>query len=410
MFVLVQVHQELADHHKRAAQHVSRVVQQPMSHQPTAIHHHHMQQLAPLAQQLSMAKDGSCAHVAEPPLEVCFAATAPGQLSGTPGALAVSAAETAAATVATAAAGTMPVQPSEHPVCKTEASLAEGSIAAAAAAVPKRLRIQPSPKVKQARVMSAEGLGGAAVTTITTSPSPVVSMSFPMPCKSESLSATGTAATSCKQESLLATGTTAPEAGMAVIRLVAACAVPLQVHCPSAGVRDNPNMSATGLHSPIMYNPPTPSSCDAVVQQKQERMHWLLQPSPVATILPGMQAPILPGGTPPSGLLQGYPPASLVPVLATNSLSASVGMPSSIVQLVAMVNNQMGPQQLRHHNTEAQAMHLEEVFGDVKVLLELAGMEDKPLNSILRSDGKLNALQIVSMRRFLRIVMPTSAP
>lgn len=159
-----------------------------------------------------------------------------------------------------------------------------------------------------------------------------------------------------------------------------------------------------------MYNPPTPSSCDAVVQQKQERMHWLLQPSPVATILPGMQAPILPGGTPISGLLHGYPPASLVPVLATNSLSASIATPSSIVHLVAMVNNQMGPQQLRHHNTEAQAMHLEEVFGDVKVLLELAGMEDKPLNSILRSDGKLNALQIVSMRRFLRIVMPTSAP
>lgn len=75
-----------------------------------------------------------------------------------------------------------------------------------------------------------------------------------------------------------------------------------------------------------------------------------------------------------------------------------------------MVNNQMGSQQLRHHITEAQTMHLEEVFGDVEVLLELAGMEDKPLNGILRCDRELNALQIVSMRRVLRIVMPTSQP
>ena len=73
-----------------------------------------------------------------------------------------------------------------------------------------------------------------------------------------------------------------------------------------------------------------------------------------------------------------------------------------------MVNNQMGSQQLRHHITEAQAIHLEEVFGDVEVLLDLAGMEDKPLNSVLRLDGKLNALQIVSMRRFLCAIMPRS--
>lgn len=71
-----------------------------------------------------------------------------------------------------------------------------------------------------------------------------------------------------------------------------------------------------------------------------------------------------------------------------------------------MVNTQMGSQQLRHHITAAQAVHLEELFGDVEVLLDLAEMEDKPLNSILRSDGKLNALQIVSMRRLLSRINP----
>ena len=38
-------------------------------------------------------------------------------------------------------------------------------------------------------------------------------------------------------------------------------------------------------------------------------------------------------------------------------------------------------------------------------MLKLAGMEDKPLNSLLRSDGKLNALQIVSMQRFASAFM-----
>ena len=81
-------------------------------------------------------------------------------------------------------------------------------------------------------------------------------------------------------------------------------------------------------------------------------------------------------------------------------------MPDSIMDLVSVVNNQMGSQQMRHHITQSQAMHLEEVFGDVEMLLGLAGMEDKPLNNVLRSDGKLNPLQILSMRRLLRTLLP----
>ena len=116
----MQVHQLPTDHDKCVGQQVTQVVQQPRLHQPTATAHHHLQQLEPLAQQLSIAKDGSCAHMAELPPEVCLAATALGHLSGI-------AAAPAATTAATVPSGTVLVQSSEHPVCcKTEASLAEG--------------------------------------------------------------------------------------------------------------------------------------------------------------------------------------------------------------------------------------------------------------------------------------------
>lgn len=70
-----------------------------------------------------------------------------------------------------------------------------------------------------------------------------------------------------------------------------------------------------------------------------------------------------------------------------------------------MVNNQLESQQLGHHITAAQAMHLEEVFGDVQMLLDLAGMEDNPLYTILRHDGSLKAMQIFSLRRMLRTIV-----
>lgn len=39
------------------------------------------------------------------------------------------------------------------------------------------------------------------------------------------------------------------------------------------------------------------------------------------------------------------------------------------------------------HITEAQAMHLTEAFGDVKMLLDLASIENNPLCAILRHEG-----------------------
>jgi hypothetical protein len=93
----------------------------------------------------------------------------------------------------------------------------------------------------------------------------------------------------------------------------------------------------------------------------------------------------------------------------TSPSSANVAMPVCITQVVCRINGLMGPQQQTHHITEAQAAHLDEVFGDVEVLLDLANMDDKPLNRALRCDGKLNAVQIVSMRRLLRTISDQSS-
>ena len=71
-----------------------------------------------------------------------------------------------------------------------------------------------------------------------------------------------------------------------------------------------------------------------------------------------------------------------------------------------MVNNQMvGAQQVRHHITEAQAIYLQEAFRDIKMLLDMAAMEDDPLTDLLRFDGKLNPVQIFSMRRLWRTIL-----
>ena len=66
-----------------------------------------------------------------------------------------------------------------------------------------------------------------------------------------------------------------------------------------------------------------------------------------------------------------------------------------------MVNSQMGPQHLEHHITDAHTRHLKEALGDVQTLPGLAGMGDTPLTSVLRSDGRMIALQIVSSWCFL---------
>ena len=48
------------------------------------------------------------------------------------------------------------------------------------------------------------------------------------------------------------------------------------------------------------------------------------------------------------------------------------------MEMVDMVNDHMKSQQLGHHITQAQALQLQEVFGEMKMLLDLAGMEDNP--------------------------------
>lgn len=119
------------------------------------------------------------------------------------------------------------------------------------------------------------------------------------------------------------------------------------------------------------------------------------------------QGPIVPVTPAPSEILQDAAPepSSAAPRTAS-ILQSATAMPRSIVEVVDMVNNQLESQQLGHHISEAQAMYLAEVFGDVQMLLDLAGMEDNPMYAILRRDGIMQAMQIFSLRHVLRTIMP----
>ncbi|KAL3158473.1 DNA binding domain [Trebouxia sp. C0009 RCD-2024] len=188
-----------------------------------------------------------------------------------------------------------------------------------------------------------------------------------------------------------------------------------RVHMPAAGARTPPLRSP-----PVPKMPHHPSSRDAQAQQAGGRSTSLPQPAASTLSLATPPIPLhplvhdpeqkstSPTSLAPLGPLHGVAPgpSSAAPPLTTDTSSIGSTMPESIMQVVDMVNNRMGLQQLRHHITKAQAIPLEEVFGDVEVLVDLVEMEDKPLNTLLRVDGKLNALQIVSMRGLLRSIKP----
>lgn len=220
-----------------------------------------------------------------------------------------------------------------------------------------------------------------------------------------------------------ATGPAAAPAGMtaATAGVAAVGTAPQHIHHAPAGYTDfhQVHMLAAKACAPPLHTPPAttaihPSSSDAqqaggkspLVSQPAVSTPILATPSRQQLAQDPVQASVLPMTSAPTGLQHDPVLGSAVAPPTTVSSSASSAMPESIVNVVDMVNHQMGPQQLRHHITQAQGAHLEEVFGDVEVLLDLVEMEDKPLNSLLRSDGKLNALQIVSMRRLLRTIMP----
>ncbi|DBA90720.1 TPA: hypothetical protein ACH3X1_003934 [Trebouxia sp. C0004] len=177
------------------------------------------------------------------------------------------------------------------------------------------------------------------------------------------------------------------------------CLPPLQT--PPPAELPNPVVCATEAQGTATTVAPEPKPASA--------MPALGTPPPAILANPPLQAPIMsaapaiPSPMRYSALKEGSaesPPRT--------SPSATVAMPVCITQVVCRMNGLMGPQQQMHHITEAQAAHLDEVFGDVEVLLDLASMDDKPLNRALRCDGKLNAVQIVSMRRLLRTILHQS--
>lgn len=174
------------------------------------------------------------------------------------------------------------------------------------------------------------------------------------------------------------------------------CLPPLQG--PPPAVLPNPPMCATEAQGTAAASVPEPRPAAAMPTLETPPQAILANPSLQAHIMSA--APAIPNAVRDSALKEG---SAELPARVSPS-SANVAMPVCIAQVVHRVNGLMGPQQHMHHITEAQAAHLDEVFGDVEVLLDLASMDDKPLNRALRCDGKLIAVQIVSMRGLLRTI------
>lgn len=170
-------------------------------------------------------------------------------------------------------------------------------------------------------------------------------------------------------------------------------------------------MSATAAAKPSLLSgsqplqtPPSNANRQAQTVSGERRSQTIVQPSaavlsmpPPTSCKPGLRTIV---STPKSSSSEDVPPPATVLQLARTAA------PGSILELINLVNKQLESQQLGHHITEAQAMHLKEVFGDVHMLLDLAGMEDNPLYTILRRDGNLKPTQIFSLRRMLRTIVP----
>ena len=82
----------------------------------------------------------------------------------------------------------------------------------------------------------------------------------------------------------------------------------------------------------------------------------------------------------------------------------SAAMPSTIAEIVGMINNQLTPAQQGHYITHSQAAQLQMALGDVKLLLGLLGADDSSLNEVLQADCGLGAMQVVAMRRCLHVL------
>ena len=186
-----------------------------------------------------------------------------------------------------------------------------------------------------------------------------------------------------------------------------------QIHEPLAGYRKAPKLSAASASLTPLQSPPAvamcqTSSCDVGVQHTEGGLPSLAQRMTAVQPLADepSESPILPKAPAASGPLlhsaQGLSPTVLMPATVPSALSPA--MPGSIKDLIIMVNSQMGSRQLRHHITEAQAVHLKELFGDVKMLLDIM-MVEEPLNDVMRFDMKLNPVQMLSIRRLLHTIL-----
>lgn len=217
--------------------------------------------------------------------------------------------------------------------------------AAAPALVSKPLQMQPFQAKRQAHFVSAEGLA-AAIATIPQLPTSKPGMPSPTACKLEPLSFIGT-------------GTAAPGASMAAAWEAATDHVPWQLHHAPAGYKDAHGMSAATAYSLPLHRPPAPavshssSQDDAVAYWAEETVPPMSLRAPALATSSGqlpaqkaLQGPSLLVASALSGVLRDpvLEPSSAVPLPPSVAPSTSTAMPDSIMELVGVVNSQMGQQ------------------------------------------------------------------
>jgi len=92
------------------------------------------------------------------------------------------------------------------------------------------------------------------------------------------------------------------------------------------------------------------------------------------------------------------PPLALAPAGAAKQVQSLPTLPSSIPEMVSIVNANLGHKRQAHHITEFQTTSVQRLFGDVSLLLDLAGLHSS-LNEAPKADTNLNAIHILAVRR-----------
>ena len=101
-------------------------------------------------------------------------------------------------------------------------------------------------------------------------------------------------------------------------------------------------------------------------------------------------------------------PAAPSPAGVAKQVQTLPTLPSSIPEMVFIINANLGHKRQAHHITKLQTTSVQKLFGNVRMLtlpsidsvvflvllIDLAGLQDSSLNEALKADTNLNATQV----------------